>query len=281
MLSLFFIKNVDFVHNLCYNNQSFMNALSIRDAYRFPDMQCGCFFIGRSYTLKKHNPFLLLSRLEWVLWVSSMIIVALCFLFVPQKDILSLFASLVGVTALIFLAKGHILGQFLIILFALLYGIISYCFAYYGEMITYVGMSLPMAVLSMISWLKNTNEDTHEVKISRVSQNGIMILFLITIPITILFYFILQFLGTQNLIFSTLSVATSFFAASLTFLRSSYYALAYSINDVILIVLWVLASVQDISYLPMVVCFLVFLLNDMYGFISWQKRKIRQHSEEV
>ena len=281
MLSLFFIKNVDFVHNLCYNNQSFMNALSIRDAYRFSDMQCGCFFIGRSYTLKKHNPFLLLSRLEWVLWVSSMIIVALCFLFVPQKDILSLFASLVGVTALIFLAKGHILGQFLIILFALLYGIISYCFAYYGEMITYVGMSLPMAVLSMISWLKNTNEDTHEVKISRVSQNGIMILFLITIPITILFYFILQFLGTQNLIFSTLSVATSFFAASLTFLRSSYYALAYSINDVILIVLWVLASVQDISYLPMVVCFLVFLLNDMYGFISWQKRKIRQHSEEV
>lgn len=231
--------------------------------------------------MKKHNPFLLLSRLEWVLWVSSMIIVALCFLFVPQKDILSLFASLVGVTALIFLAKGHILGQFLIILFALLYGIISYCFAYYGEMITYVGMSLPMAVLSMISWLKNTNEDTHEVKISRVSQNGIMILFLITIPITILFYFILQFLGTQNLIFSTLSVATSFFAASLTFLRSSYYALAYSVNDVILIVLWVLASVQDISYLPMVVCFLVFLLNDMYGFISWQKRKIRQHSEEV
>lgn len=274
------MKNVDFVHKLCYNNQGFMNALSIRDAYRFSDMQCGCFFIGRSYTLKKHNPFLLLSRLEWVLWISSMITVAFCFWLVPQKDALSLFASLVGVTALIFLAKGHILGQFLIILFAILYGIISYCFGYYGEMITYVGMSLPIALLSMISWLRNTDTSTHEVKVSRVSKKGILILVLLTVPVTVTFYFILRGLGTQNLIFSTLSVATSFFAASLTFLRSSYYALAYSANDLILIVLWVLASIQDISYLPMVVCFLVFLLNDMYGFLSWQKRKIKQSKEK-
>lgn len=32
------------------------------------------------------------------------------------------------------------------VLFSLLYGIISYAFAYYGEMITYLGMTMPMAV---------------------------------------------------------------------------------------------------------------------------------------
>ena len=230
--------------------------------------------------MKKHNPFSLLSKFEWGLWISSMVTVCICFVLTPEKNILSFLASLVGVTALIFLAKGHILGQFFIILFSVLYGIISYCFAYYGEMITYVGMSLPMAILSTISWIKNTYSNTHEVKIALVSKKRICFLFVISVKVTVVFYFVLRYLGTQNLVFSTLSVATSFIAASLTFLRSSYYALGYSVNDVILIVLWILASIQDISYLPMVVCFFVFLFNDLYGFISWQKRKLRQNREK-
>ena len=231
--------------------------------------------------MKKHNPFSLLSRFEWALLIGSLITVSFCFLFAPEKNILSLFTSLVGVTALVFLAKGHILGQFLIILFSILYGIISYQCSYYGEMITYVGMSMPMAILSTISWMRNSYNNTHEVKVNLISKKSIGLLFLLCVPVTVAFYFILHFLGTQSLIFSTLSVATSFLAASLTFLRSSYYALGYALNDVVLIVLWVLASIQDISYLPMIVCFVVFLLNDLYGFWSWQKRKVRQNREKV
>ena len=97
--------------------------------------------------------------------------------------------------------------------------------------------------------------------------------------VTVAFYFILKTMGTQNLLFSTLSVASSFVAASLTFLRSPYYALGYSINDVILIILWVLATIRDISYMPMIVCFSVFTINDFYGFVSWQKRRKKQNSE--
>lgn len=37
------------------------------------------------------------------------------------------------------------------ILFSLLYGIISFTFSYYGEMLTYVGMTMPMAVFALIS----------------------------------------------------------------------------------------------------------------------------------
>ena len=40
-------------------------------------------------------------------------------------------------------------------LFSLMYGVISYTFAYYGEMITYLGMTMPMAVFALISWVRN------------------------------------------------------------------------------------------------------------------------------
>ena len=93
-----------------------------------------------------------------------------------------------------------------------------------------------------------------------------------------IFYFILEYFNTPNLIFGTLSVFTSFMAASLTMLRSEYYGLWYGMNDIVLIVLWTLASVKDISYLPMVACFSIFLINDAYGFINWQRIKKRQKS---
>ena len=52
---------------------------------------------------------------------------------------------------LIFNAKGNPFGQFLMVIFSMLYGIISFNFKYYGEMITYLGMTMPMALFALIS----------------------------------------------------------------------------------------------------------------------------------
>ena len=78
--------------------------------------------------------------------------------------------------------------------------------------------------------------------------------------------------------FSTISVTTSFVAVYFTFLRSPYYALGYAANDIVLIILWTLASMENISYLPMVVCFVMFLANDLYGFYNWRKMRKRQEN---
>lgn len=92
----------------------------------------------------------------------------------------------------------------------------------------------------------------------------------------ILFYFILEYFDTANIIPSILSVTTSFLAVYLTFRRSPYFALAYAANDIVLIILWIWASMYDARYISVVVCFIAFLVNDIYGFISWRKMKIRQ-----
>jgi nicotinamide riboside transporter PnuC len=90
------------------------------------------------------------------------------------------------------------------------------------------------------------------------------------------FYFVLEALRTPNMVFSAISIATSFLAACLTVLRHPAYALAYAANDIVLIILWVLASRADLKYISVVVCFGAFLANDIYGFISWRKMKFRQ-----
>lgn len=190
---------------------------------------------------------------------------------------MTLIASMIGVTSLIFNAKGNPIGQFLMIVFSLLYGVISYDFAYYGEMITYIGMTMPMAFFALISWIKNPYKGNKaEVKVNNISKTEQLIMWLITFIVTVVFYFILNYFNTANIVPSTISVTTSFLAVYLTFRRCPSFALAYATNDIVLIVLWVLASLSDIRYISVVVCFLVFLFNDVYGYISWQRMKIRQ-----
>lgn len=216
---------------------------------------------------------------EIALWSISVTLIAVSFFMFDKGNYLTLAASLVGVTSLIFSAKGNPIGQFLIVIFSLLYGIISYTFTYYGEMITYLGMTAPMAVFALISWLRNPyNGNKAEVKVNRLKLNEIIFMILLTIIITFIFYYILAAFHTANLVPSTLSVTTSFLAVYLTFRRSVFFAAAYAANDIVLIIMWVLAAFSDISYLSVVICFIVFLANDIYGFINWSKMQKNQES---
>lgn len=227
------------------------------------------------------NPFKDLTNFERGLWLTSILVVTLSFLIPKEKDYLNLLASLIGVTALIFVAKGYVIGQILCVIFALAYGIISIHFRYYGEMITYVFMSLPMAIASTVSWLKNPHKGSKEVQIGSPTKKQFAVMWIFTVIVTVIFYFILKAFNTQNLLISIISVTTSFLAVYLTYLRSPLYACAYGANDIVLIILWVLASFTNISYLPMVFCFVMFFANDFYGFLNWQKMRKRQKEEDA
>lgn len=224
-----------------------------------------------------NNPIKTLTKREWSIWLGSIIIVLISNLATKDFDLLTLVAALTGVKSLIFAAKGNVWGQALMILFSILYGIISFRFRYWGEMMTYLGMTLPMAVWSTITWIENPSENNgNEVQIQSLSKKHIVALCISGIIVTAAFYYILKSFNTPNIIFSTISIITSFIAASLTMLRSSYYAVWYAVNDVVLIILWVLASLKDPAYIPVVVNFSIFFMNDMYGFMSWKQRELEQ-----
>ncbi|MBO6301493.1 MAG: nicotinamide mononucleotide transporter [Ruminiclostridium sp.] len=218
---------------------------------------------------------------ELVLWGTSVTLIAVSFIIFDKENILTLAASLLGVTSLIFCAKGNPAGQVLMVAFSIMYGIISYDFRYYGEMATYLGMTAPMAVLALISWLRNPyGGDRSQVKVNRLRLPEIVFMAVLTAAVTGVFYFILSEFGTANLLPSTLSVTTSFAAVYLTFRRSPYFALLYAMNDAVLIVLWVLAARENTSYMSVVICFVMFLANDIYGFISWRRMEKRQSRGE-
>lgn len=217
------------------------------------------------------------TKTEKILWMFSVIGIASAFLIFDRENYITLTASLIGVTSLIFCAKGNPIGQIFIIIFSWLYGLISYSFSYYGEMATYLGMTAPMAFVALISWLRNPyNGNKSEVKVNRIRKTEIVFMWVLTAVVTVIFYFVLAYFNTANIIPGTISVTTSFIAVYLTFRRSPYYAIGYAANDIVLIILWTLAAFKDISYVSVIVCFIAFLVNDIYGFFSWRKMEKKQ-----
>ncbi len=226
---------------------------------------------------KIHTLISYFTMQERIIWCSSVFLILLSFVLFDRANYMTLTASLIGATSLMFNAKGNPFGQFLTIVFSLIYGAISYSCSYYGEMVTYLGMTAPMALFSLISWMKNPFQGNKaEVAVNHLEKKEIAFMLLLTALVTYLFYFILKAFDTANLLPSTLSVTTSFLAVYLTFRRSAYYAIAYAANDIILILLWIMATIENISYLSVIICFVVFLINDIYGFLNWKKMHVRQ-----
>ncbi len=232
--------------------------------------------------MKKLKTVFALKKHELIIWLLSVAAIIAAFIFGGNFDAMTLAASITGATALIYVAKGNFIGQLLTVVFAVLYSIISWRLRYYGEMLTYLGMTAPIAALALISWIKNPfGNDKTEVRVAKLNLKKWLILAALTAAVTAAFYFILKAMNTANLTVSTISVATSFIAASLTFLRSEYYGLGYAANDVVLIILWIMAALNEPVYYTMVTCFSIFFINDIYGFLNWLKIRSRQESQQI
>lgn len=220
------------------------------------------------------------TKEEKLLWILSAL--AIIFSFVRGGgDFITLVASLIGITSILFDAKGNPFGQILMVIFSLIYGIISYSYAYYGEMITYLGMTMPMAVLAFVAWMRHPYKgDKSEVEVATMTKREYRLMTVLAVGVTVFFYFVLRYFDTANLYPSTLSVTTSFVAVYLTYKRSHYFSIAYAANDVILIVLWVFATLDDVRrYASVAVCFVAFLANDLYAYYCWRRMGERQRRE--
>lgn len=225
------------------------------------------------------NPFKVLTKFDICLWAAAFTAIILTFFLIGSNDYMTLVSSITGITMLMFIVKGNVVGQFLTVIFSVCYGIVSYFTKYYGEMITYLGMSTPAAIYAIVTWLRHPSKDGASISIAKLNVKKVSIVGVISAAVTVAFYFILRALGTTNLAISTVSVALSMIAACFTILRSPFYGLAYACNDIVRIVLWALFAVTDISCLPIIVCFSLFFVYDTYGFINWMRMKKKQTAE--
>ena len=220
---------------------------------------------------------------EIIFMFASILVLALCFAFSADRNVFSFITSIVGIVAVLMVAKGLTVAPIVNIVYCVLYSIISIVQCYYGEAIIYIFLMLPIYIMSIVSWLRNKNPNNKStVKIKAIGGMEYLYLAIGTVVAAVGFYFLLKALNTSELFVSTISLVTSAVASYLMLRRCSYYAIGFILNDVILIILWSLAMARSgIGYLPTVISFVVFLINDIYGLVHWKLEEKKQRLEEI
>lgn len=216
------------------------------------------------------------SWVELTLLIASPIIVLVVGV-VFESDVLTVIASIVGIICALLLAKGLVIGQFFGIAIAVLYSIVSFKNKFYGEMLVYLVIMLPMYIWGIVEWIRHRNIERKRVEVNSITWKEWVIVSLCSVLAFIGFYFFLRALNTRELFISTLSVIDNVFATYLLARRSKYGFISYIVNDLILIVLWGIPVVQgDWVLLAMLINPVINLINDTYGVVNWTKMQRNQ-----
>ena len=213
-----------------------------------------------------------------LLVISPIIVLSVGIVF--HSDALTIITSIVGIICALLLAKGFVLGQFFGVAIVVLYSIVSFKNAFYGEMIIYIVIMLPMYIWGIVEWVKHKNNKTESVEVNSIKWKEWLIVSFCAVAIFVGFYFLLKALNTSELIVSTLSVVDNVFAVYLLARRSKYGFVSYIVNDLILIVLWGIPVLYgNLLVLAMLINPIVNLVNDSYGVINWTRLQKKQKDE--
>lgn len=211
------------------------------------------------------------TKFEKLLLFASIILVALVGI-IFKSNLLTTICSIVGIITALLLAKGKNLGQMFGLLIVVLYSIVSFKNRYYGEVIIYLCIMLPMYIIGIISWLKHQNKETNTVEVNSIKTKEWIIVFIVSLGAFISIYFLLKLFNTNQLFISSLSVIDSLFAIYLGIRRSKYSFYFYVVNDLILILLWGIPVISgSLILLPMIFNPTINLINDIYGIYNWKK----------
>ena len=211
------------------------------------------------------------TKFEKILLFTSIILVMLIGI-IFKAEILTTLCSIIGIITALLLAKGKNLGQLFGLVIVALYSIVSFKNRYYGEVIIYLCIMLPMYIIGTISWIKHQNSKTNSVEVNKIKTKEWIIVTLLSIFAFIGIYFILKLFNTNQLFISSLSVIDSLFAVYLGIRRSKYSFYFYVVNDLILIALWGIPVIGgSLILLPMLFNPIINLINDIYGIYNWKR----------
>jgi len=216
------------------------------------------------------------TKFEVLLLISGILLIfgsALIF----YGELLAPIASFAGFFYALNQAKGKVVSHFIGIIEVIAYSWLSYKNQYYGETILFIFFIFPLCLGSIFTWIKNENKETHKVTQNNIKSKEWLFLGFTNIALFICLYFMLKIFNTDELLISTFSVIAYLTASYLIFRRSKYSFLFYIINDLIVIILWGIPVLNGKTILiPILLEPILLLINDIYGWLSWNKESKKE-----
>lgn len=227
----------------------------------------------------------------WTTFEASWLIIFLAIqiaLFVIEPDSwLATIAAISGILCVVFVGKGKISNYFFGLISVSLYAYISYTFNLYGEMMLNLLVYVPVQFIGFYFWQKNmTNQNTlnkagaSEVIAKALNLKQWAILAVVTLIGTVTYIELLKYLGSALAVLDGATVVISIVAQVLMVLRYREQWALWIIVNIMTISLWAVLYFQNgETSLPLLVMYVMYLCNSVYGYYNWMKLE-KRHREK-
>lgn len=183
----------------------------------------------------------------------------------------SVLAAVLGVIFVVLCAKGKWYCFFFGIIHSLLYGLISWDETLYGEAILKIGYAIPMHICGLFLWYRTTSRRTFEVIHRNLDGWGkFTVVFLMTV-LTFLLGDVLRLWGDELPYIDAFTTVASVHAAWLMVNRYAEQWSLFIIINVVSILMWLYRYADDGGSIGMVVMWIIWTINSIYGWFKWNK----------
>lgn len=188
----------------------------------------------------------------------------ICFLF-TKDNLLSFICGLSGAINVV-LCSQRKLSFYLFAYIQMFTYIIIICQQHlWGELIENI-FYVVTTTIALFIWIKNYNKEEKEVETQKLTKNGWIIYCSITIIGTILLYIILLHTNDPKPFLDAVSTVPAFIGQFLLMFRYREQWIMWLVVDITTLILWI-----SIGNIFMVMQYVFWIINCIYGYIKWSK----------
>lgn len=220
------------------------------------------------------------SRDEY--WLLAIIIGISAITIATSGSFVEYIASLTGVIGAYLVAQGKSSSYVWGFVATALYTWVSYKYKFYGETITYAWIFLPMQIIGLYYWMKNSNNGGADtIKRYLSTKQNIWLGVVTVVAIALYGLFLRELKGEMPGLDAVVSIL-SIVATTLMVLRISTQWTYWILVNVTAIAMWVQAVIkhenQGYAVLAM---WILFLLNSLFGRYKWRKGEMDGEEKRV
>lgn len=221
-----------------------------------------------------------------IVWILFFLSIQLVIFYIQPDSIIATIAAITGILCVVFVSKGKISNYLFGFISVTCYAYISYTYKLYGEMMLNLLVYVPVQFIGFYVWsrhmqTKHTNQTSeYEEVIAKaltLKQWGIVIL--ASAVGTFAYTQLLHNMGSALPALDGVTVVVSIVAQILMVMRYREQWALWIVVNLLTISLWTAMWIKNgETSLPLLVMYIMYLWNSIYGYHNWAKMVRSQHA---
>lgn len=214
------------------------------------------------------------------LFLTSMIVIMLSLSLYWNDNLIGIIAGITGVLCVFMVNMRKLSNFFWGFINCVLYGYVAYTANYYGDMMLSWGFYLPFQFIGVAMWYNSMHGDTEIVAKRIKGFKTILIMLIVGSIVTLGYSQLLEMMGGKLTI---IDATTTVLGVIATFFMAKGYReqwICWIIVNIMSIYMWVISSMSTGDGYGVLIMWVMFLFNSIYGSYTWFKSCSDQENKQ-